>query len=114
MDMQRLVDNVNAVVGEACMEMTEGTANHRDLWARDCDIRAIPYQFWFNSEMLIVPNRFVSTLDYYGGFEYVKEEDGGRAVVGEYTVFSAIDGRVGRALAALNEVAYEDVDRDEE
>jgi hypothetical protein len=43
-----------------------------------------------------------SRLDYYGGFEYIKEGEG-RTTVGDYTFYSSDSQRVADALEALME-----------
>jgi hypothetical protein len=43
-----------------------------------------------------------SRLDYYGGFEYIKEGEG-RVTVGEYTFYTTESDRVRDALEALME-----------
>lgn len=44
-------------------------------------------------EIIAVPNHNLRGLDYYGGFEYVKEGDG-RQTVGDYTFFTCVNERV--------------------
>lgn len=43
-----------------------------------------------------------SRLDYYGGFEYIKEGEG-RTTVGDYTFYSSDSERVADAIEALME-----------
>ena len=43
-----------------------------------------------------------SRLDYYGGFEYIKEGDG-RTTLGDYTFYSSTSDRVADAIEALME-----------
>jgi hypothetical protein len=44
-------------------------------------------------EVIAVPNHNVRTIDYYGGFEYIKEGEG-RITVGDYTFFTSENERV--------------------
>jgi hypothetical protein len=44
----------------------------------------------------------VSRLDYYGGFEYIKEGEG-RTTLGDYTFYSATHNRVSDAIENLME-----------
>ena len=98
-NLERILDEVNATIGDMLQDMTEGTEEHRTAWGKVLDPRAIPYRFWFNRETLVVPNQYMRTLDYYGGFEYVKDEC--RTVVGDYTVFSDDTWRVRTVIGAL-------------
>ena len=43
-----------------------------------------------------------SRLDYYGGFEYIKEGDG-RTTLGDYTFYSSTSDRVADAIECLME-----------
>jgi len=51
-------------------------------------------------EVIAVPNHNIRMLDYYGGFEYVKEGDG-RVTVGDYTFFTSDNDRVNDCFEAL-------------
>jgi hypothetical protein len=44
-------------------------------------------------EVIAVPNHNLRGIDYYGGFEYIKEGDG-RQTVGDYTFFTSDNERV--------------------
>ena len=50
-----------------------------------------------------------SRLDYYGGFEYIKEGEG-RMVCGDYTFFTTESSRVQECFDYLNEVDEEEVE----
>lgn len=51
-------------------------------------------------EVIAVPNHNIRTLDYYGGFEYIKEGEG-RVTVGDYTFFTSDNERVNDCFEAL-------------
>jgi hypothetical protein len=53
-------------------------------------------------EVIAVPNHNIRTLDYYGGFEYVKEGEG-RITCGEYTFFTTESDRIADCFEALSE-----------
>ena len=53
-------------------------------------------------EIIAVPNHNIRGLDYYGGFEYIKEGDG-RTTVGDYTFFTSCNDRVNDCFEALRE-----------
>ena len=42
---------------------------------------------------IIVNNIFVGPLDYFGGFEYIKEDDE-RTQIGQYTIYGGYNSRV--------------------
>jgi hypothetical protein len=51
-------------------------------------------------EVIAVPNHNIRTLDYYGGFEYIKEGEG-RVTVGDYTFFTSDNDRVSDCFKSL-------------
>jgi hypothetical protein len=53
-------------------------------------------------EVIAVPNHNLSGLDYYGGFEYIKEGEG-RVTVGDWTFFTSDNERVNDCFEALRE-----------
>ena len=53
-------------------------------------------------EVIAVPNHNLRTLDYYGGFEYIKEGEG-RVTVGDYTFFTSDNERVNDCFEALRD-----------
>jgi len=61
-----------------------------------------------NDQVIAVANYNVRTIDYYGGFEYIKEGEG-RITVGDYTFFTTESDRVNDCFEALSEdIAGED------
>ena len=59
-----------------------------------------------NDQVIAVHTYNLSTVDYYGGFEYVKEGEG-RTTIGEYTFFTTESERIADCFAALEEVDAE-------
>ena len=53
-------------------------------------------------EVIAVPNHNIRMLDYYGGFEYIKEGEG-RVTLGEFTFYTTDSDRVRDALESLME-----------
>jgi len=53
-------------------------------------------------EVIAVPNHNIRMLDYYGGFEYIKEGEG-RITVGDYTFFTSDNERVNDCFNALRD-----------
>jgi hypothetical protein len=53
-------------------------------------------------EVIAVPNHNIRTLDYYGGFEYIKEGEG-RVTMGDYTFFTSDNERVNDCFEALRD-----------
>lgn len=51
-------------------------------------------------EVIAVPNHNIRTLDYYGGFEYIKEGEG-RVTIGDWTFFTSDGERVSDCFEAL-------------
>ena len=59
-------------------------------------------------EVIAVPNHNVGGIDYYGGFEYIKEGDG-RITVGDYTFFTSDNERVNDCFDAVrNSIEVDD------
>jgi hypothetical protein len=53
-------------------------------------------------DVIAVPNHNLRDIDYFGGFEYVKEGDG-RVTVGDYTFFTSDNDRVNDCFEALRD-----------
>jgi hypothetical protein len=51
-------------------------------------------------QVIAVPNHNIRMLDYYGGFEYIKEGEG-RVTVGDYTFFTSDNDRVDDCFKSL-------------
>jgi hypothetical protein len=64
------------------------------------DIRCGRVYVDVNDQVIAVPNHNVRTLDYYGGFEYIKEGEG-RITIGDYTFFTTESDRVADCFEAL-------------
>ena len=52
-------------------------------------------------ECIVVDNSRARSFNYYGGFEYIQEED--KRQLGDYTVYLNTSGRVSEALECLME-----------
>jgi hypothetical protein len=55
-----------------------------------------------NDQVIAVHTYNLRTVDYYGGFEYVKEGEG-RVTCGEYTFFTTESERIADCFEALSE-----------
>jgi hypothetical protein len=55
-----------------------------------------------NDQVIAVLTYNLRTVDYYGGFEYVKEGEG-RVTCGEYTFFTTESERIADCFEALSE-----------
>jgi hypothetical protein len=51
-------------------------------------------------QVIAVPSHHIRTIDYYGGFEYIKEGEG-RTTIGDYTFFTTESDRVQDCFDAL-------------
>ena len=93
-----MIDSVNKVVERnICNNFTARPASDLGL-----DIRCGQVLIDLVDEVIAVPNHNVGVIDYYGGFEYVKEGDG-RITVGDYTFFTSDDERVSSCFEALRQ-----------
>ena len=54
-----------------------------------------------NMEYIVVGNDYVRSFNYYGGFEYIQDED--KRVLGDYTIYLNTCDRVSDALESLME-----------
>lgn len=64
-------------------------------------ISALPYSAWVGEDFFMVKNSCLSSLNYYGGFEYV--DKGCIQGIGNYTIFSDEDERVSEVVRALRD-----------
>jgi hypothetical protein len=65
------------------------------------DIRA-GYKLFVNEDAIAVAKHNDRTLQYYGGFEYIKEGEG-RTTIGDYTFFTSDNERVNDCFDALRD-----------
>ncbi len=54
-----------------------------------------------NMEYIVVGNDYVRSFNYYGGFEYIQDED--KRVLGDYTIYLNTCDRVSDALERIME-----------
>jgi hypothetical protein len=84
--IEDLKEEVNNTVSEAVHDnMKQTTAAAMGL-----DSRSYYGAMWYSSALGIAVDRHTRTLDYYGGFEYVKD----RTVLGDWTFYGIEDSRV--------------------
>ncbi len=88
-----LLDAISEVVERHVQGMRKETASRLGLDER-CGM------LWVDEDTIVAYTG--SRLDYYGGFEYIKEGDG-RTTLGDYTFYSSESDRVADAIEALME-----------
>lgn len=94
-----MIDCVNEVVERHVRGMTRMTANEIGL-----DIRAGRVYVDLRDEVIAV--ECSRSIDYYGGFEYIKEGEG-RTTCGSYTFFNTESSRVQECFEYLVEAEIE-------
>ena len=92
-----MIDAVNEVVERNIRKFDQVPASDLGL-----DIRCGRLMVDIVDEVIAVPNHNIRMLDYYGGFEYIKEGDG-RVTVGDYTFFTSDNERVNDCFEALRD-----------
>jgi hypothetical protein len=88
-----LLDEVNDMVGRYVQGMRKEPASRLGLDER-CGM------LYVDEDCIVAYTG--SRLDYYGGFEYIKEGEG-RTTLGEFTFYSSDSDRVADAIEALME-----------
>jgi len=88
-----LLDEVTDMVARHVQGMRKESASRLGLDER-CGM------LWVEEDCIVAYTG--SRLDYYGGFEYIKEGDG-RTTLGDYTFYSSTSDRVADAIEALME-----------
>jgi hypothetical protein len=91
-----MIDAVNEVV-ERNIRTNFVQQSTNDL---GLDIRCGRVYVDVNDQVIAVPSHNIRTLDYYGGFEYIKEGEG-RTTIGDYTFFTTESDRVQDCFDAL-------------
>jgi len=97
-----MIDAVNEVVERHVRKMESCSPTELGL-----DVRCGPVYIDRDEEVIAVTHS--SAIDYYGGFEYIKEGEG-RMVCGDYTFFNTESSRVQDCFDHLNEVDEEEVE----
>ena len=97
-----MIDCVNEVVERHVRKMERCTPVELGL-----DMRCGPVYIDRNEEVIAVTCS--SAIDYYGGFEYIKEGEG-RTTCGSYTFFNTESSRVQECFDCLNERETEEAD----
>jgi hypothetical protein len=95
-----MIDAVSEVVERHVRGMTRMTANELGL-----DIRAGCVYVDLAEEVIAV--ECSRSIDYYGGFEYIKEGEG-RTTCGSYTFFNTESSRVQECFEYLTESAIKE------
>ena len=103
MDMQDLMDGVNAMVADF---LSDNNAQEVDSKALGFDGRAFYGKAHVTPEVFVVRLESDRSLQYYGGFEYVSKEC--RKVMGDWVLYSAEDNRVRDHLSHVFEELVED------
>ena len=97
-----MIDAVNEVVERHVRKMERSSPTELGL-----DVRSGPVYIDREEEVIAVSHS--SAIDYYGGFEYIKEGEG-RMVCGDYTFFTTESSRVQDCFDHLNEVVEEEAE----
>ena len=92
-----MIDAVNEVIERNIRKFDQVPATDLGL-----DIRCGRVLVDIVDEVIAVPNHNIRMLDYYGGFEYIKEGEG-RVTVGDYTFFTSDNERVNDCFEALRD-----------
>ena len=92
-----LADEVQDMVERQVMGMRRVSATELGL-----DQRCGRLYVDVNDQVIAVHTYNLRTVDYYGGFEYVKEGEG-RITCGEYTFFTTESERIADCFEALSE-----------
>jgi len=90
-----MIDCVNEVVERHVRRMERLSPTELGL-----DVRCGPVYIDRDEEVIAVSH--ASAIDYYGGFEYIKEDEG-RKTCGDYTFFTTESSRVQDCFDYLNE-----------
>ena len=93
-----MIDSVNEVV-ERNIRSKFVQVPASDIWL---DNRCGRVLVDIVDEVIAVPNHNIRMLDYYGGFEYIKEGEG-RTTIGDYTFFTSDNERVNDCFEALRD-----------
>jgi hypothetical protein len=90
-----MIDAVNEVIERNIRKFDQVPASDLGL-----DIRCGRVLVDMVDQVIAVPNHNIRMLDYYGGFEYIKEGEG-RVTVGDYTFFTSDNDRVDDCFKSL-------------
>ncbi len=85
--MLDLIDSVN----ESILIKLENDFKFVDPEEIGLDRRAA-YGLWYNSTGIVIKRAYQSSMEYYGGFEYVDKEY--VTIIGNYVFYSVKDSRV--------------------
>lgn len=102
MDLERLQYRMNETFQDMMEEEGMEALTDEQMARWPLDPRARPYHMHANKHLLCVPDNHRRSLDYYGGFEYVGEDD--RMQVGNWIVYSTNDERVAQVVEAMLDI----------
>ena len=105
-DFDSTLDMIDAV-NEVVERNIRNNFNQEPATRLGLDLRCGRLLVDINDQVIAVPNHNIRTLDYYGGFEYVKEGEG-RMTVGDYTFFTTESDRVADCFEELANCMAED------
>ena len=96
--MQHEVHELNEEINRRIEERLEEEGFEQATKANvNLDSRAICADMWRSPRCIVVKGKYaIRALEYYGGFEYIDEED--TAACGDYKFFFATNDRVEEAL----------------
>lgn len=86
MDLHEAIEEIQTMSDDVIKEMTQIRPEECGL-----DIRA-GYRLWISEDAIAVQRRNDSTLQYYGGFEYVDKSD--RVELGDYVFYLRESDRI--------------------
>jgi hypothetical protein len=87
MYMADLVSDVNKLVETRLKENATLLSRNEVIEHASLDPRAFTGDVYIGEDFIAVCRRNARALDYYGGFEYVDDED--KATIGDYVFYSA-------------------------
>ena len=95
-DILEFIEDTNSQFDELVQQLPNVSAAEINL-----DPRAGKVYVDVENYLIIVHDRFIRTINYYGGFEYVNED--AITKFGNYTIFHADDNRVESAISYFEE-----------
>ncbi|MGZ8890314.1 MAG: hypothetical protein ACXW0J_02810 [Nitrososphaeraceae archaeon] len=90
MSIHEMIEKVNGLVSNHIVDMKKIDPEQIGLDPRSC------YKLYIDDDCIIVDKRHDSTLQYYGGFEYVTKDH--RQELGDYVIYLSGDSRVDQHL----------------
>jgi len=91
-----MAEYIMDIMDEANSKMAERLAELPKIKGEDVGLDNRSGRFWIDTEESLIITRVGSSIEYYGGFEYVDSED--KTIFGDYVVYHNGD-RVEDAIA---------------